>query len=258
VILSEVTRSSHVTTVSTAPASESTVTETHATAVVPLEPVTRLALQRPPAWPDIQVARDAEDEQAVEGVPSWTRDRGGARGRCQPRRSDPGPAGGTLPSQPGRSGLPQQAGRPAATDTRERRRGAAEWYAMPWRAQCRRRARVSRSLCPSLGTAFIRCKPYDRGVIPNIVLARRDRGEADHPQRCGSPPHRRFRRRAPPFRPLAAAGWRMPTAACSAARVRRLVHFWDERRQRGRWCPAAWPIASRGSGRREPRRRTVS
>src|SRR6266536_3819429 len=40
VILSETTRSPHAMTVSTAPASDTAVTETHTAAVAPLEPVT--------------------------------------------------------------------------------------------------------------------------------------------------------------------------------------------------------------------------
>src|SRR6266516_4852557 len=65
---SEVTRSPHAMTVSTAPASETTVIESHATAVARLAPVTARPLGLALPGPGVEVGRDAQDEQPVEGV----------------------------------------------------------------------------------------------------------------------------------------------------------------------------------------------
>jgi len=66
--VSEVFRWPHAMTVSTAPASDSAVTRTHAAAVARRTRVTRTLLRLAPPRPEVQVGRDAEDEQPVEGV----------------------------------------------------------------------------------------------------------------------------------------------------------------------------------------------
>src|SRR6266566_7464779 len=65
---SVVARSPHAMTVSTAPASESTVIKSHTMAVARLELVTAWSLGLALPGPGVEVGRDAQDEQPVEGV----------------------------------------------------------------------------------------------------------------------------------------------------------------------------------------------